>query len=155
MRAIGVGLAFMSALVLSMFDSTANDLLAAVPLVWAIAIALEPLAVDAGADADAGASLRRAVRVSAFLAGLSVAFKFSNGPIAILIPILWMWASQEFSTRVRVLLEGAAMAVLGFALAYGWWGWLLWTNLGNPFYPLFDGLFEPLRQATGWVHDPF
>lgn len=153
MRAIGVALAFASGLVLSMFDSTANDMLAAVPLIWAIALALAPLAADT--DLPARAALLQAVRVSAFLAGLSVAFKFSNGPIAILLPILWMWPPQPFATRVRLLLEGGLLAVLGFALAYGWWGWLLWTNFGNPFYPLFDGLFEPLRQATGWVHDSF
>lgn len=150
MRATGVGLAFMSGLILSMFDSTSNDLLSAIPLIWAIALALEPAASDRQL-----AALPRAVRLSAFLAGISVAFKFSNGPIAILLPVLWMWPRQRLGARIRLLLEGGMFAVLGFALAYGWWGWLLWTHLGNPVYPLFDGWFEPLRQAAGWVHGPF
>ena len=42
MRLLAVALAFMSGVILSLFDSTSNDLMAAVPLVWALALAMEP-----------------------------------------------------------------------------------------------------------------
>ncbi len=29
----------------------------------------------------------------------------------------------------------------GFALVYGWWGWLLFERFGNPFFPLFNHVF--------------
>jgi len=41
MRFMAVLLAFLSGVVLSLFDSTSNDLLAAAPLVWSVALALE------------------------------------------------------------------------------------------------------------------
>jgi hypothetical protein len=151
MRATGVGLAFSSGLVLSMFDSTANDLLAAIPLVWAFALALEPLA-GTGTNSDA---VRKAAWLSALLAGVSVALKFSNGPIAILLPVLWLWPRHDFAARLRLLTQGGLCAALGFAIVFAGWGWQLWTHFGNPFYPLFDAWFEPLRQLSGWKHDPF
>jgi hypothetical protein len=151
MRALGVALAFMSGVVLSMFDSTANDLLAAIPLVWAFAIGLEPLAEPPSSDARAN----RAVCLSGFLAGLSVAFKFSNGPIAVMLVILWVWIGNGLIARIRLLTLGGLCALLGLGVAYGWWGWQLWNHFGNPVYPIFDGWFEPLRKLSGWVHDPF
>lgn len=151
MRAVAVGLAFVNGVVMSMFDSTANDLMATIPLLWAIALALEPVA-SPGPDEGV---LRRAVRFSGFLAGLSIAFKFSNGPLAILLPVLWLWPVKRASTGARLLVEGGLYVVLGFLVAYGYWGWQLWTHFGNPFYPIFDDWFEPLRWLSGWTHDPF
>ncbi|MGA3399141.1 MAG: hypothetical protein ABSC95_07965 [Acetobacteraceae bacterium] len=34
----------------------------------------------------------------------------------------------------------------GFALVYGWWGWLLYRRFGNPLFPLFNHVF-----ASPWV----
>ena len=146
MRAIAVALAFMSGVVLSMFDSTANDLLAAIPLVWSIALALEPLA---GTNKNE-ASLRRKMVISGLLAGVSVAFKLSNGPIAIVLPLLWVWIEGGVSARLRRLVLAGLCMVLGFLLAYGYWGWQLWTHFGNPLYPFFDNQFELAREIFRW-----
>jgi hypothetical protein len=146
MRAIAVALAFMGGVVLSMLDSTSNDLLAAIPLVWAIAMGIEAVARQPYRESD----FRKAVLLSGALAGISVAFKLSNGPIAILLPLLWAWRGTGGADRLRTTLLGGVAAVLGFVLAYGYWGWLLWTNFGNPFYPFFDHWMEPLRALAGW-----
>jgi hypothetical protein len=31
---------------------------------------------------------------------------------------------------------------IGFALSYGWWGWLLWEMTGNPLFPFYNGIFR-------------
>ena len=31
---------------------------------------------------------------------------------------------------------------LGFAISYGWWGWLLWEMTGNPVFPFYNGIFR-------------
>ena len=146
MRAVAVALAFMGGVVLSMLDSTSNDLLSAIPLVWAIALLVEALARPTHSES----AFRKTVVLSGLLAGASVAFKLSNAPIAILLPMLWAWRGTGGGGRLRTVLLGGIAGVLGFVVAYGYWGWLLWTNFGNPFYPFFDHWLEPLRLLTGW-----
>jgi hypothetical protein len=46
-------------------------------------------------------------------------------------------------------LLGCLCVVAGFSLAYGYWGWQLWSHFGNPIHPFYDNLFEPLRSALG------
>lgn len=147
MRMLAVALAFMGGVVLSMFDTTGNDLLAAIPLVWAIAVALRPLAEEALAEAD----IQRAVWISGLLAGISVAFKLSNAPVAIVLPLLWLWPRGGTKARSRRMLVGGLCAILGFTAAYGYWGWQLWTHFGNPIYPLYDNWFELPRTWSGWA----
>lgn len=147
MRALAVALAFMGGVVLSMLDSTSNDLLAAIPLVWAIALLVEAVAWRTYSEAG----WRKVVVLSGLLAGVSMAFKLSNAPIAILLPLLWAWRGGGLTDRLMAVLLGGTAAVLGFVVTYGYWGWLLWTNFGNPFYPFFDPWLEPLRHATGWT----
>lgn len=143
MRAAGVALAFMSAAVLSMFDSTSNDLLAAVPLLWAYALALRPIA-------DTRVPAGRWILGSAVFGGLAVAFKLSNGFLAIALPLLWIWPAGRLSQRLMRIVAGSACMAASFAVFYGSWGWQLWTHYGNPFYPLYDHWFTPVREAVGW-----
>lgn len=147
MRAAAVLLAFLSGLVLSMFDSTSNDLYAAIPLVWAVALALE--AVPLPADGHGPASLRLLV-ASGLFAGIAVAFKLSNGPLALVLPLLWLRGEARQGRRLGQLLLAGIATLAGVALGYGRWGWLLWQHYGNPVYPFYDPLFAPLRAALGW-----
>ncbi len=147
MRTVAVALALMSGIVLSMLDTTGNDLLAAIPLVWAIAIALGPLAAPNPAEA----ALLKAAWLSGLLAGISVGFKLSNAPVAVVLPVLWCWWGAGLSCRLRRLVFACLAAGLGFMLAYGYWGWQLWTHYGNPMYPLYDNWFESARALSGWV----
>jgi hypothetical protein len=142
MRGLAVLLAFMSGAILSMFDMTSNDLVAATPLLWAYALALRPVT-------HRGASLSWTAG-SGLLAGLSVAFKLSNGFMALAMPLLWLWPAGKLQVRAVRCLLGGLCVLAGFAAAYGYWGWQLWIHYGNPIYPLYDGIFEPLRQWVGW-----
>jgi hypothetical protein len=145
LRSIAMGMAFMSGVVLSMLDTTSNDFLASIPLVWAVAYALEPLSREQAS----GTQLRNATIASGLLAGVAVAFKLSNGPIAIVMPLLWLWPGSRWGDRVRRAVLGCVFVVAGFSLAYGYWGWQLWSHFGNPIHPFYDDVFEPLRSVLG------
>jgi len=146
MRALAVVLAFSSSVVLSLFSSTANDLLAAAPLVWAMALAFLPM----DPNRPRWLSINKALLLSGCFAGISVAFKLSNAPLAILLPLIWLQYGGSARVRgVRLLWSGLA-AVIGYAVAYGYWGWQLWVHFGNPIYPFYDGLFAPARAFLEW-----
>jgi hypothetical protein len=145
MRWLGVGLAFMTAVVLSHLDSTANDLLAGIPLVWSVAFALQPF--DGRSRTPGQTAWLMAL--SGLAAGMSVAFKLSNGPLAIVLPCLWLLPGPGLRARVAHLLVGSACALAGFVLCYGSWGWQVFSLLGNPVYPFYDQLFEGLRMGAG------
>jgi hypothetical protein len=145
MRACAVVLGFSSIVVLSMFDSTSNDLLATIPLLWSLAVALRPIGADGNERRTTGL-----VVLSGYLAGLSVAFKLSNGPLAILAPIVWFLCARQWQRRFVLVFVGALSAAVGFLLTYGYWGWQLWVHVGNPVYPFADAYFEPLRRWMEW-----
>lgn len=148
MRMLAVALAFLSALVLSAFGSTMNDLLGATPLVWAVAFAMEPAT---GGSTVAPATARRWLLLSGFAAGLAVAVKLSNGPLAVLMPVLWLLGARGWTDRLLGLVLASTAGVAGFALGYGYWGWQLWRFFGNPVYPFYDHWFAPLRTWAGWA----
>lgn len=146
MRWLAVILAFMTGVVLSLFDSTSNDLLAAAPLVWSVALAMQRW----DAHKPAWLTERRAVLLSGFLAGSAVAFKLSNGPLAILMPLVWVLHGASARERFLNVVLGCAATMAAFILLYGYWGWQLWWYFGNPMYPFYDNWFAPLRDALGW-----
>jgi len=127
-RVAACALAASSVVVLSSVGTTANDPLAAVPLLWAVAIMTVPQPGD-----------RRAA-VAAALWGASTAFKLSNG---LFLPLLlfWWWVPVRPYLPLRRGLMLAAGAAAGFVGAYAPWGWQLWRVTGNPFYPFFADPF--------------
>jgi hypothetical protein len=150
MRAGAVLLAFLGQLALSLMDTTANDLYAASPLVWAVALGIvaaqRPLPL-------VWLPPGRAIALSGVLAGIAVAFKLSNGPLVLVMPIVWGAAPGAPGQRLRAIVSGTACSIAAFVLAYGWWGAQLWRYFGNPLYPFCDDWFAPVRQLVGW-HQP-
>ncbi|MEJ6021468.1 hypothetical protein [Ramlibacter sp. PS4R-6] len=146
MRLMSVALAFSSAVVLSMVAGTGNDLLAAIPLVWAIALSVRAVAVP---GLDERALLRSAIG-SAALGGIATAFKLSNGVIVVVLPLLWLWPGDAWRPRLARTVLAGLVAALAFFVAYAPWGWQVWQQTGNPFYPIADDWLAPLRALTGW-----
>jgi hypothetical protein len=147
MRWLAVALAFMSGVTLSMFDSSANDLLAAIPLVWSLALAIEAR----NARRPAWLSVRMLLCASGFFAGAAVAFKLSNGPLAILMPLLWVLPGRSLRQWFADVAWACMATLAAVLLLYGPWGWQLWSHYGNPVYPFFDGYFVAPRAWTGWA----
>lgn len=144
MRVAAVALAFLSGLILSLIDSTSNDLLAAAPFLWAIALLLPP--VIAGRPPT-----MRCLVASAVLAGVSIAWKLSNGPIALVLLPLWAWNAEDWPQRLRIALLGVCIMSAAFVLAWVPWGVQLWHAVGNPVYPFLDEPFASVRAAVGWA----
>ena len=143
MRVLGVALALLTGVALSVLDATMNDLLAAAPLLWAVALAVQAMP---GAGSDAPSAVSWPVLFSGLCAGAAVAAKLSNGPLAILMPGLWWLCGRGWRQRVMAVAVGSAATLLGFAALYGYWGWLLWRYFGNPIFPFHHDWFEPLRR---------
>jgi hypothetical protein len=146
MRWLAVALAFLSGVVLWLFDSTSNDLMAAIPLVWAVALAFEVW----DPQRPQWLTVRRLVLLSGFCAGAAVALKLSNGPLAILMPLLWGIRGSTLKHRIANMVLGSVATLAGFVLLYGYWGWQLWSHYGNPMYPFYDSWFAPVRAWLDW-----
>jgi hypothetical protein len=58
---------------------------------------------------------------------------------------LTLTAGSVRHAGIGALVFGLGCAT-GFALTYGWWGWLLYRDFGNPFFPLFNHVF-----ASPWA----
>ena len=127
-RATACALAGSSIVVMAAVGTTGNDPMAAVPLLWAVAIMTAPDAGDARAAAAAA------------LWGVGTAFKWSNG-LALPLLLFWWWQARRPHLPLRRGVRMAGAALLGFVAAYAPWGWQLWRVKGNPFYPLFGSVF--------------
>lgn len=48
------------------------------------------------------------------------------------------------SVRERLARTATAgtLAAVGFLACYGWWGWILWREFANPFFPYFNAWFQ-------------
>ncbi len=150
MRAAAVMLAYLSVVVLSLFGSTQNDVLAAVPLVWALALALQGVVTPAALPPSALSRAWCSVVLAGLLAGVSVTFKLSNGPLVLVMALIWLFHSGSLSSRMgRAVLGGVAM-VAGCLATFAPWGVQVWADMGNPIYPLYGHVFEPLRSVLGW-----
>jgi uncharacterized membrane protein len=114
--------------VLAGVGTTANDPMAALPLMWAVALMTAPQTSD-----------RRAAVASA-LWGVSTAFKWSNG-LALPILLFWWWQRGSPHLGWRRGLGMVIAAASGFAVAYLPWGLQLWHVTGNPFHPRFAAWF--------------
>jgi hypothetical protein len=144
LRFLGVALALAGGLTLSLVDTSSNDVLAGVPLLWAIALGL--IAND---ELIPDARRSTLIAFSGLCAGISVAFKLSNGPLALVLPLLWIWSPGPWRPTVLRALMGCMLTVTGCLAAYAPWGWTMWHQFGNPVYPFADGSFDAVRA---WVH---
>lgn len=129
-RSMACALAGSSVLVMAAINTTANDPLAAVPLLWALALMAGP---------------RESTSTAAWAAalwGVSAAFKLSH-VLALPLLVFWWWSVERPHLSLRRGLAMAAAATAGFVIAYAPWGWQLWRLTGSAFHPLIPGSFEP------------
>jgi len=147
LRAAAVALAFMSAVPLKTLEATGNDLLAAAPMLWAIAIAFKALVSE---QSESDRSCTRAAIFSGLMGGVAVAAKLSNGPLSVLLPLLFLFVQGRPVDRLKWVMLNCAAISVGFAVTYGYWGYQLWLQFGNPLFPFYDRHFEPVRNMMGW-----
>ncbi len=105
----------------------------------ALAMAALWLAVRAAVE---GEDKRRfACMAAGFLMGCAVGLKLTYAIFAIgLLPA----CASYGSLRARLLrpVWSAGFMALGFLACYGGWGWVLWREFANPFFPYFNAIFQ-------------
>lgn len=123
-RLMVVTLAITSPLAVSVLPTTSSDISSAMPLMWAIALLLPK-------DAS-----RTMVFLGGALAGVSIAFKLSNAPIAVALPLLLLQSPAPWRNRVTRLALFTAAGLVGYVCAYLPWGLQLQHAYGSIYYPI-------------------
>lgn len=147
LRTAAVILGFLSAVPLKTMEATGNDLLAAAPMLWAIAVIFRAIPHS---REEVKLPLSRTAILSGLLAGIATAAKLSNGPLVLLLPGLFLFVQGAPRERVRLVFLNLCAMAAGFSVTYGYWGYQLWLQFGNPFFPFYDPYFEPVRHLLGW-----
>lgn len=123
-RLVCLALGLSSPLVISVVGTTSNDILSAMPMMWAIALLL-----------PGSAKLYPSI-FGGLLIGISIAFKLSNAPIAIAVPFLVLASSENQRSKFSKLVALGAFTLLGYLIAYLPWGLQLLHHYGNFYYPI-------------------
>ena len=90
--------------------------------------------------------------LAGFLAGAVFGLKFTAGPYGIALGVMAaMRHDVDIGRRLRAVTAMAAGGAAGFAAAYGYWGYVLWREFANPFYPFFNGIF----RSPDWFPESF
>ena len=93
----------------------------------------------------------RFMLLAGLLVGVGVAIKLSNIVFALAIAIaIALPRQQETPGQWFARVGSGAVGMLGgFALAQGWWSWHLQQVTDNPFFPLFNQVFQSPNFTTG------
>lgn len=145
MRLASVALAFMSALILKTFEATSNDLLAATPVLWSMALIIKSIRTTNNNPSQ----IYRTSFVSGILSGVSVAAKFSNGPIVVLMPFLLLALSSNIRTKFLSFSLHCISAGAAFIILFAPWGYHLCKLFGNPIYPFYEGEMQHMMSIIG------
>lgn len=147
---------------LSQIGSTMNE--------WATAsLVLAALFVVVRAVRGTGAPDLFASCVAGLLCGIATGLKLTAAIYAVSLACAFLVSFRGREGYARSALTFTTCILVGFALAYGYWGFVLWERFRNPFFPYFNALFqseywEPFsffdnkfHPATlwGWITLPF
>lgn len=83
----------------------------------------------------------RALLAGIFI-GSAIGLKLSNVIFAPACAILLMFLPVSMQRRLLSLAYLAVGGLIGVILTHGYWGWQLWQEFGNPFFPMFNGVFN-------------
>jgi hypothetical protein len=133
-------LAVFAPLNLQLAGTTTGDNTTAVFVLWAVACFM---IANSNHLSLRGQGIRIALNaLAALLAGLAVGLKLTNGPFAVALLAWALLIGDTWSARLRLFTLMALSSLLGFLLAYGYWGWFLYDQFQNPLFPLFNHLFQ-------------
>ena len=125
--------------------ATFNDVQVACLVVGAL-LALLMAAGSETPGADAAPAEGRSARLrllSGALGGAAVGLKLTAAVYApALTAAAVLGTSGNGARRARAVVLFAVGGALGFALAYGPWGWFLYERFGNPFGPFLNDIFR-------------
>lgn len=133
MQWVALALGFIAPLHLSMVGSTPSDPLASLPVMLALWLLVSRPALTLSTVALIGA-----------LVGMATGLKMTNGAMALGLYcalLVGQAQTQGFRGLVRQTFVMGLAAVGGLALTHGYWSWKLYSEFGNPVFPLFNAFF--------------
>ena len=80
--------------------------------------------------------------VSGFVLGAAAGLKLSYAPYAAATGLTLIFFYKRLDNPVGNIVAFTLCGTAGFLIAYGYWGWILWKNYGNPFFPFFNSIFK-------------
>jgi hypothetical protein len=83
----------------------------------------------------------RAFAAAGFLVGCAAGLKLTYGVFALGF-VFGALAFGSLRDRVQRSLVTGTFALAGFLACYAWWGWTLWSDFANPFFPYFNAIFH-------------
>ena len=102
----------------------------------------------------------RRAGLAAFLVGLSVGLKLTAIIHAAGIAAAILVAVPGVRARIEAVIAAGFAGLAGILLTGGWWMWKLWLAVGNPMFPMANGLFrspygppENFRDVRGLPRD--
>lgn len=89
-----------------------------------------------------GPRRRLPVIIAGLLMGLATGLKLSNAIFAIATVPAFLWLRGGARLKLGQSAIFCMACAAGFAVVAGPWGWRLYEVFGNPFFPMFNGLFR-------------
>jgi hypothetical protein len=141
-----IALAGTAAATWSQVGTTTNDLSIAILVLLGFLLVLRGLAPP-----NRATPRRWRILASGTLLGCAAGLKLTA---AIYAPAMCIAIVLTGSNRRQALLEALLLSLacgMAFALTYGPWGWHLYAQTGNPFFPMFNDFFHsPWGPPTDW-----
>ena len=89
------------------------------------------------------------------LAGATAGLKLSAAFYCIALALAAL-PGGDWRHRARRVFALGVGGALGFAVTYGWWGWHLYAEHGNPFFPYYNDLFHsPDARIASYADERF
>ena len=79
---------------------------------------------------------------SGFVLGAAAGLKLTHAPYAAATGITLIFFHKHLKRPLWNIGLFTLAGVTGFLIAYGYWGWVLWKNFQNPFFPFFNSVFS-------------
>ncbi len=133
MQWVALALGFIAPLHLSMVGSTFSDPLASLPFMAALWLVV-----------SRPVPTLRTVALAGALMGMATGLKMTNGAMALGLCcalLVGQAQTQSFRELLRQTFVMGLAAVGGLALTHGYWSWKLYSEFGNPVFPLFNAFF--------------
>ena len=106
-------------------------------------------------DADDDRRVFLLVGLAGFVMGAAVGLKLTNGIYAVGSAIGLFLVMPTWPRRLKVLLIYGCLGVAAVLLIAGPWMWQMWDQFQNPFFPMFNHVFQSEEIAPVALKKPF
>lgn len=91
---------------------------------------------------DGRAATWRRAGLAAFIVGLTIGLKLTAVIHAAGLAAAVLIAVPGVRARIEAVMAAGVAGLAGILLTGGWWMWKLWTVVGNPVFPMGNGIFR-------------